>query len=123
MKKNMIMKTLAFLLFPSFMFSQSYISPIGFEMNDYNKNRVIAFIKSDVKKTYSEIGMDDPYTLRMMEQENLNAFKELLSIRFKNINLLKQVESTYCGIGMCNYNTILMMYKEQLKAASKELEW
>ena len=117
------MKIFALLLFPSIMFSQSYISPVGFEMNDYNKNRVIAFIKSDVKKTYSEIGMDDPYTLRMMEKENLDAFKELLRLRFKNINLLKQVESTYCEIGMCNYNTILMMYKEQLKASSEELEW
>lgn len=116
-------KLFTFLLFPSFMFSQSYISPIGFEMNDFNKNRVIAFIKSDVKKTYAEIGMDDPSTLRMMEKENLNAFKELLSLRFKNITLLKRVESTYCDIGMCNYNTILMMYKEQLKATSEELEW
>lgn len=118
-----LFKLFIFLLFPSFMFSQSYISPIGFEMNDYNKNRVIAFIKSDVKKTYSEIGVDDPSTLRMMEKENLNAFKELLRLRFKNINLLKQVESTYCDIGMCNYTTILMMYKEQIIAASEELEW
>tara|TARA_B100001175_G_C19306418_1_gene540758 strand:+ start:587 stop:757 length:171 start_codon:yes stop_codon:yes gene_type:complete len=56
-----------------------------------------------------------------MEQENLNAFKELLSA--KNKTLLKKVEKTYCDIGMCNYSTILMMYKEEANAASKSLEW
>lgn len=92
-------------------------------MNESNKNRVVAYIKKEVKASYTAIGMGDPSTLRMMENENLKAFKELLSIRGKNTSLLNQVEKSYCDIGMCNYNTILMMYKEQLKASNKELEW
>ena len=117
--KNLIL----FLLFPIVTYSQSYVSPIGFSINESNKNKVIAYIKKDVKATYSAIGMDDPSTLRMMENENLRAFKELLSIRGKNTSLLKKVEKTYCGIGMCNYSTILMMYKEQLRASNEELVW
>lgn len=91
-------------------------------MNDNNKNKVIQYIKKNVKETYSAIGMDDPSTLRMMETKNLNAFKELLRIA-KNTSLLRRVEKTYCDIGMCNYDTILMMYKQQAKAASQELKW
>ena len=65
--------------------------------------------------------MDNASTLRMMEKENLNAFKELL--KAKNKSILKRVEKTYCDIGMCNYSTILMMYKEESKAANQSLEW
>ena len=72
---------------------------------------------SDVKT----IGMDNPSILRMMEDENLDAFKELLKV--KNESILKRVEKTYCDIGMCNYSTILMMYKEESKAANQSLEW
>ena len=109
------------LFFPIISFAQGYVSPVGFQNNDYNKNKVIEYIKYDVKKTYSAIGMDSPSTLRMMEQENLNAFKELLTA--KNKSLLKKVEKTYCDIGMCNYSTILMMYKEEERASNKSLEW
>lgn len=116
-------KLILFLLFPIITYSQSYVSPIGFSMNESNKNKVVAYIKKEVKASYSAIGMDDPSTLRMMEKENLKAFKELLSIRGKNTSLLNKVEKTYCDIGMCNYSTILMMFKEQLKASNEELEW
>ena len=78
-------------------------------------------MKYKVKKTYSAIGMDNASTLRMMERENLNAFKELL--KSKNKSILRRVEKTYCDIGMCNYTTILMMYKEESKAANQSLEW
>ena len=119
--KKTIVAFLILLFFPVALFAQAYVSPVGFQNNDYNKNKVIQYIKYDVKKSYSAIGMDNPTTLRMMEQENLNAFKELLSA--KNKTLLKKVEKTYCDIGMCNYSTILMMYKEEVNAASKSLEW
>ena len=82
---------------------------------------VSRYIEYDVKKTYSAIGMDNASTLRMMERENLNAFKELL--KSKNKSILRRVEKTYCDIGMCNYTTILMMYKEESKAANQSLEW
>ena len=115
-------KLILILLFiPLTSFAQSYVSPIGFKNTDLNKNKVIEYIKHDVKKTYSAIGMDNPSTLRMMEKENLNAFKELLSA--KNKSLLKRVEKTYCDIGMCNYSTILMMYNQEEKASNESLGW
>jgi predicted site-specific integrase-resolvase len=115
-------KILLLLMFiPLVSLGQSYVSPIGFVNNDNNKNKVIKYIEYEVKKTYSAIGMDIASTLRMMERENLNAFKELL--KSKNKSILRKVEKTYCDIGMCNYTTILMMYKEESKAANQSLEW
>ncbi len=111
----------ATLIFALGAFSQSFVSPVGFVENEENKQKVIAFITKQVKDDYTKIGMGDASTLRMMEQENMKAFKEL--IKANNTELLKQVIKTYCDIGMCNYTTILMMYKEQDKAGSKKLEW
>jgi len=107
--------------FTTSLFAQSFVSPIGFTSNETNKQKVISFIKKQVKDDYSAIGMDDPSTLRMMENENLKAFKELITV--SNIPLLKNVIKTYCDIGMCNYTTILMMYNEQNKASKKSLKW
>lgn len=120
------MKKLTFILTISLFtltnaFSQSFVSPIGFVESEPNKEKVISFIKKQVKDDYSAIGMDDPLTLRMMEQENLKAFKELTSV--SNTALLREVIKTYCEIGMCNYTTILMMYKEQNKSSKESLEW
>lgn len=103
------------------LFAQSFVNPISFVDNELNKQKVISFIKKQVKEDCAAIGMDDPSTLRMMEQENLNAFKELIKIT--NTSLLKDVIKDCCDIGMCNYSTILMMYKEQDKASKKSLEW
>lgn len=97
------------------------ISPINFNPTPANKNKVISFIKYNVKETYSEIGMDSESMLRMMEEEELRCFKELT--RAQDINLLKRVKRQYCSIGMCTYSTILMMYNEEVKASSKNLEW
>ena len=119
MKK--ILLTFALFIFSLSVFSQSFVSPIGFVENETNKEKVIAYIKKQVKEDYSEIGMDDPATLRMMEKENLDAFKKLTKV--SNTTLLKEVIKTYCEIGMCNYSTILMMYNEQNKASQETLEW
>lgn len=119
MKKLILL--LSILLFASNLFAQSFISPIGFIPNEVNKQKVILYIKKQVKDDYSAIGMDDPSTLRMMEQENLKAFKELT--KASNTSLLKDVIKTYCDIGMCNYSTISMMYNEQSKASQKTLKW
>lgn len=108
-------------LFNSLLFAQNFVSPITFVDNELNKQKVISFIKKQVKEDCAAIGMDDPSTLRMMERENLNAFKELIKIT--NTSLLKDVIKDCCDIGMCNYSTILMMYKEQDKASKKTLEW
>jgi hypothetical protein len=113
--------TLVLFVFSLSLFSQSFISPIGFVENETNKQKVIAYIEKQVKEDYSAIGMNDPSTLRMMEKENLDAFKKLTKV--SNTTLLKEVIKTYCEIGMCNYSTILMMYNEQNKASKETLEW
>jgi len=119
MKKTIL--SFGIMLFALNLFAQSFISPIGFVQNEVNKQKVIEFIKKQVKDDYSAIGMDDPSTLRMMEQENLTAFKNLT--KATNTSLLKNVIKTYCEIGMCNYSTISMMYNEQNKASKKTLKW
>jgi hypothetical protein len=101
--------------------AQSFVSPIGFVQTEANQQKVIRFIESQVKRDMSAIGMNDPMTLRMMEQENLDAFKEL--IRVSNTAMLRQVIETYCEIGMCNYATIWMMYQEQRDASQQNLKW
>ena len=78
-----------------------FVSPIGFTDTETNRSRVVSYIKYQVKKDYSEIGMDDPLTLRMMEEENLKAFQNLIHVA--NTSLLQRVIDTYCEIGMCNY--------------------
>lgn len=65
--------------------------------------------------------MDDPSTLRMMEKQELEAFKKLTKVT--NRSLLDRVIKTYCDIGMCNYNTILMMYEQESKSSEEKLEW
>jgi len=119
MKK--LIPSLAAVLLTLSAFSQSFVSPIGFVETEASKADVLAFIKKQVKDDYTKIGMNDPSTLRMMEEENLKAFKELITVT--NIPLLKQVMKTYCDIGMCNYTTILMMYKQQNKDSNKSTQW
>ncbi|MBP6731967.1 MAG: hypothetical protein KA149_07910 [Chitinophagales bacterium] len=119
MKNILLLACLFFQL--TIIYAQSFVSPIGFVETDANKQKVIAFIQKQVKEDYSKIGMDDPATLRMMEQANLKAFKELTTVT--NTSLLTTVIKTYCDIGMCSYDTILMMYKEQNKASKQTLEW
>lgn len=101
--------------------AQSFVNPLDFEETEVFKKRVIEFIQKDVKRKYGELGMDDATTLRMMENEELKAFKELIGA--ENRRLLQKTIDKYCGIGMCDYSTINMMYKEELKAESKSLDW
>ena len=119
MKKLFLVFGIVF--FASNLFAQSFVSPIDFISNETNKKRVISFIEKQVKDDYSAIGMDNPLILRMMEAENLKAFRELTKVT--NTSLLKDVIKDYCKIGMCNYVIILMMYNEQNKASNKTLEW
>ncbi len=119
MKK--IITAIATLTFALNSLANGLVHPLDFNGSEDEKQKVISQIKESVKQTYSQIGMDDPSTLRMMEREELNSFKQLTSV--KNRKLLDSVISQYCSIGMCNYNTILMMYNEQEKASKQELAW
>lgn len=111
---------LALLISPS-IYANGLTNPLDFKGSEKEKNYVISYIKDNVKETYTKIGMGDPSTLRMMENEELKSFKLLTKV--KNRTLLNGVIRQYCNIGMCNYNTILMMYNEQNKASKAKLEW
>ncbi|MCV6589350.1 MAG: hypothetical protein OIF57_10010 [Marinobacterium sp.] len=102
-------------------FAADFFNPSHFNGSASQKKQVISFIKENVDQTYTAIGMGDPSTLRMMEKEELNAFKKLTKV--KNKKLLNNVIVQYCNIGMCNYSTILMMYQEQNVASSQQLTW
>jgi len=119
------MKKMLHVLFMLLIASNAYAGklthPLDFKGTEKEKNNVISYIKDNVKEQYSKIGMGDPSTLRMMENEELKSFKELTQV--KNRKLLDSVIRQYCGIGMCNYNTILMMYNEQNKASKENLKW
>ena len=108
-------------IFSISVFAGGFIHPLEFKGTKAEKKEVIKYIKENVKKTYSKIGMDDPMTLRMMEKEELKAFKKLTKV--KNRKLLDKVIATYCSIGMCNYTTLLMMYNEQESASKESLSW
>lgn len=101
--------------------AEDFFHPSKFTGTAADKAAVTSFITANVKKTYTDIGMGDPMTLRMMEKEELESFKQLTKV--ENKKLLDNVIRQYCDIGMCNYNTILMMYNEQNKAADEQLEW
>ncbi len=105
----------------SFLFAQEFINPLSFTGTEAEKQAVIEYIQKNVKETYTAIGMGDPSTLRMMENEELKAFKELTKV--KNKALLANVIATYCNIGMCSYSTFLMIYNEQLNASQQSLNW
>ena len=112
---------LSFLIFANSVSAVEPIHPLDFKGTEEEKQRVIAYIEQNVKETYTAIGMGDPSTLRMMENEELNSFKALM--KKENRDLLDNVIRQYCSIGMCNYSTILMMYNEQNKASKQKLEW
>ena len=67
-----------FLLIAAPVFAADFVHPLDFKGTEDEKQKVIAYIKENVKETYSRIGMDSPSTLRMMEQEELDSFKQLM---------------------------------------------
>lgn len=119
MKKTLVLAILTLVCVSAF--ADDFIHPLDFRGTEQEKKAVIAFIQEYVKDTYTAIGMGDPATLRMMEREELEAFKKLTAA--KNRKLLDEVIRTYRPIGMGSYTTISMMYEEQLKASQESLAW
>ena len=117
------MKKILILICMSIVFlnANNFIHPLDFKGSKVEKQKVMNFIVNGVKETYSQIGMGDPSTLRMMEKQELSAFKQLTKVQ--NRQLLDSVITQYCNIGMCNYNTIQMMYNQQNKASKEKLNW
>lgn len=102
-----------------------FVHPMDFDGSEAKKKEVIEYIKHTVHRDYCESGLDmcNETTLRMMEQENLSAFKQATTA--KNRKIMDRVVKDYChsGINMCNYAIINMMYIENVNASGQELSW
>jgi len=111
-------------LVPTLSFAK-FINPLEFDGSDAQKQEVIQYIKDRVKAVYcdGQLNMCQETTLRMMEQENLKAFKEASQAKDKKI--MESVINTYCNgsLNMCDYTTINMMYNQNHKASKEELQW
>lgn len=119
--------TLGFVLMAVSMVSIAggFVHPLKFDGSEAQKQQVIRYIEQRVQSTYCDSGLDmcQPTTLRMMEKQNLKAFKELTGVT--NASVLATVIDTYCdpGLDMCDYNTIWMMYRQNNKASKEKLGW
>lgn len=116
--------TLALLMMPWFCHA-GFVHPMDFDGSEAQKKEVIEFIKDTVKRDYCDGALDmcDHSTLRMMEEQNLSAFKKATQAEDRKI--MDRVIKDYCNstIDMCSYDNLLMMYQENLKASKKDLTW
>lgn len=96
---------------------------MDFKGEELQKKIVIEYIKARVKHDYcGTIDMCQAVMLRIMEEENLDAFKRLTVAKERDI--LDRVIKDYCGIvDMCTYSMLEIMYNENLEASKKSLEW
>jgi hypothetical protein len=103
--------------------SAQFIHPLKFDGSEAQKQKVISYITNRVKHDYcGAVDMCQPVILRMMEKQNLDAFKKLT--KANNPEILDRAIHDYCGaIDMCNYQIIEMMYNQNVKAAGKKLDW
>ena len=110
------------LLFSSFA-NAGFIHPLKFDGSKAQKQEVIEYITSRVKHDYcGTVDMCQEIMLRMMEKENLDAFKRLTKATNKPI--LDRAIHDYCGtVNMCTYQMIEMMYNQNLEAAQEKLDW
>ncbi|OOE86662.1 hypothetical protein BZG79_12615 [Salinivibrio sp. MA427] len=118
MRKVMFLAAIA-----SFSVNAEFIHPLQFDGSKAQQNEVISYIQNRVKKDYCDtVDMCQETMLRMMEKENLDAFKRLTNA--KNPDILDRTIQDYCGtIDMCTYQMIEMMYNENLNASKQELSW
>jgi hypothetical protein len=107
----------------SFGAQAGFIHPLEFNGSEAQKNEVITYIQNRVKKDYCQtIDMCQEIMLRMMEQENLEAFKRLTQVQDRSI--LDRAIHDYCStVDMCTYQMVEMMYNENLKASQQQLSW
>lgn len=121
MKKEYILGV-TILLCSKNIYAATFVNPIDYKDTEENRQKVIEYIEEDTKRTYCEtVDMCSPTTLRMMEKQNLDAFKYLTEVDSKE--LLQKVINDYCNVGMCNYSTIRMMYDSNNKASKEKLTW
>lgn len=113
------------LLIVPFSVSAEFIHPMDFNGTESQKQKVIEIIKKRVRKDYCDSGLDmcQESTLRMMERQNLGAFKQ--ATQATNRKIMDRMIKDYCnsGLDMCSYSNIWMMYKQNLKASKESLSW
>ena len=102
----------------------TYVDPLSFDGSDAQKAAVLSHIEKIVHKEYCEgLGQCSPTTLRVMEEEELRAFKALAS-RDIDRKLFGIVYKDFCvAIGDCAYSTLAMMYRMEQRASEKKLQW
>ncbi|MGP4129479.1 hypothetical protein OJE16_06745 [Pantoea tagorei] len=68
----------AALLLTSAAANAGFVHPLDFDGSEAQKKEVISYIQKRVKADYcdGQLDMCQPTTLRMMEKQNLNAFKK-----------------------------------------------
>lgn len=121
------MKRILFIVIVAFPFNvfADFIHPMDFVGSNSQKARIVRIIKERVKKDYchSTLDMCQPIMLRMMEKQNLQAFKKASEAR--NRVIMDRVIKDYCNkvVDMCNYTTIQMMYEQNLNASLQTLQW
>ena len=102
-----------------------FIHPMDFTGSDKEKSEVLHYVKERVKHDYCNSGLDmcQETTLRMMEKQNLNAFKKASKATDRKI--MDKVIIDYCqsGLDMCSYQTISMMYDQNYNASKQETQW
>ena len=102
-----------------------FIHPLDFDGSESQKQEVISYIQARVKADYcdGQLDMCQPTTLRIMEKQNLTAFKKLTKVSDRKI--LDRVIKDYCqgALDMCTYTTLEIMYKQNVKATKQELSW
>ncbi|CQH51327.1 hypothetical protein ACLIXB_004040 [Yersinia enterocolitica] len=111
-----------FIPLSAFALPDGFVHPSTFNGSENEKNAVLDYIKQDAKDNMTELDIDSPSTLRMLEKSELSAFKKLTQATDKE--LLNKVIDTYCDdIDMCSYSILQMMYAQDLKASKEELSW
>jgi hypothetical protein len=102
-----------------------FIHPMDFDGSEEQKNNVIEIIKAQVKKDYCDgaVDMCQDTTLRRVEANNLEAFKE--ATHAKDRKIMDRVIKDYCqgAVAMCSYSTIWRVYQSNLEASQKKLGW
>ncbi|MCQ1060844.1 hypothetical protein LRP52_41420 [Photobacterium sp. ZSDE20] len=119
MKKLLISVTVLL----SFSAQADFLHPLQFDGSEMHQNRVVTYIQERVRKDYCDtIDLCQEVMLRMMEQENLGAFKRLTNATHTDI--LDRAIADYCGaIDMCTYQMIEIMYNENVSASQQQLTW
>ena len=74
-----------------------FIHPMDFDGSEAQKKEVVEYIKARVKQEYCDGSLDmcQNVTLRMVEDENLRAFKK--ATKATNREVMDKVISDYCG--------------------------